>query len=141
MSDGPVRQFWVFHAAPKRSSVLDDLRRGEVLTRRCVTQHARDVRVGDGAILWLSGRDAGVYAVGEVAKGVVVDDDQPPGAGRRPSRSCLLRWHDVRPEDPVLKARLLAVCGFAQARIVRQPMGGNPLRLTPEEWDVVSALL
>ena len=79
-----------------------------------------------------------MYAIGEVVGDVGVDADDP--SARRPSRSCLLRWDDPRPDDPILKAMLLEVGGFAKARIVRQPMGGNPLRLTPREWDAVRAL-
>ena len=104
-----------------------------------MTQHAGDIGVGDGVLLWLSGPRAGVYAIGEVADDVELDADQPVDA-RRPAWSCLLRWVDVRPDDPISKALLLAAGGFAQARIVRQPMGGNPLRLTAGEWDVVQAL-
>lgn len=125
------RQHWLFHANPARSDVPEQLRAGRPEARRCVTQHAREIAVGDGAVLWLSGRAAGVYAVGEVVEAAADDLE----------RSCLLRWHDLRPDRPISKQQLLAAGGFEGARIIRQPMAGNPLRLTDEEWAVIDRLL
>lgn len=40
----------------------------------------------------------------------------------------------------ILKSDLLAAGGFEDARIVRQPMAGNPTLLTDDEWDVIESL-
>ncbi len=40
----------------------------------------------------------------------------------------------------MLKADLLAAGGFEQARIIRQPMAGNPTKLSDGEWRVIERL-
>ncbi len=43
-------------------------------------------------------------------------------------------------DHPILKTDLLAAGGFEQASIIRQPMAGNPTKLTDDEWRVVDRL-
>ena len=142
-TEAPARGYWLFHANPARFPVFEQLLDGQMEVQRCVTQHRADISTGDGAVLWLSGKAAGVYAIGEVVgePADVVADEGAVQAVRPPtSVSCLLRWSDVRPHDPISKHELLASGRFAAARIIRQPMAGNPLRLTEGEWEAVQDL-
>ncbi len=135
---------WLFQANPRKSPVLDHLLDGQTDVRRCVTQHLGDLSIHDNAVLWVSGARAGVYAIGYVT-GPPEEDAGPEERIDRRGRGksghfCPLRWTEVRVEDPILKKDLLTAAGFQQARVIRQPMAGNPMKLTDDEWRVIKRL-
>lgn len=56
---------WLFQATPDRYDLIGALHRGVLRTWR-VRQHGRDIHPGDRVVLWLAGKDAGVYALATV---------------------------------------------------------------------------
>ncbi len=135
---------WVFQGNPKRFPVLDHLRDGETETSWSMTQHLDDVSIHDNALLWVSGDRAGIYAIGYVTEPAFEDIASeewldPADRGKR-LHFCPLRWTEVRVDHPILKTDLLDAGGFEHARIIRQPMAGNPTKLTDDEWRVVERL-
>ena len=135
---------WLFQGNPKRFPVLEHLLNGETKIDWSMTQHLQDVGDGDNAVLWVSGPRAGIYAIGVVSGPIfedVASDDwlDPADRGKR-LHFCPLQWNESRVDRPILKTDLLAAGGFDQARIVRQPMAGNPTRLNDEEWHVIERL-
>jgi hypothetical protein len=124
--------------------VLDHILDGRTDIAWSVTQHLDDVSVDDNAVLWVSGPRAGVYAIGVVTgapkEGFAGDDWLDPADRGKKRQFCPLRWTDIRVDHPILKTDLLTAGGFDQARIIRQPMAGNPMKLTDEEWAVIEGL-
>lgn len=135
---------WVFQGNPKRFPVLDHLLDGETEIAWSVTQHLDDVSIHDNAVLWVSGDRAGIYAIGSVAgspfEDVASDEWLDPADRGKRLHFCPLKWTDVRVDHPILKADLLNAGGFENARIIRQPMAGNPTKLTDDEWRIVERL-
>jgi hypothetical protein len=135
---------WLFQGNPKKFPVLDHLLDGQKNIAWSVTQHLGDVSVNDDAVLWVSGSGSGVYAIGHVAgplfKDVAGDDWLDPADRGKERHFCPLRWSEIRVDHPILKTDMLAAGGFDQARIIRQPMAGNPMKLTDEEWAVIERL-
>lgn len=135
---------WVFQGNRKRFPVLDHLLHGETEVSWSISQHLNDVSIHDNAVLWVSGDRAGIYAIGHVAgptfEDVAGDDWLDPADRGKRRHFCPLRWADVRVNRPILKTDLLQAGGFEQARIVRQPVAGNPTKLTDDEWLVVQRL-
>lgn len=135
---------WVFQGNPKRYPILERLRSGEREFGWSCSQHLDDLQGGDNVVLWASGPHAGVYAIG-VVDGSPFEDEagedwlDPDDHGRTMWFSPL-RLTDVRVDNPILKADLLDAGGFENARIIRQPMAGNPTLLTDDEWDVIERL-
>ncbi len=135
---------WLFHGNPKKFPIVDHLRNGGHDTNWPITQHLDDVSVGDNAALWINGPGSGVYAIGYVASAPFFgfrDDDwiNPEDRGVE-DNFCALRWTDILVDRPVLKPDLLAAGGFSEARVIRQPFGRNPLRLTDAEWRLIERL-
>lgn len=135
---------WIFQGNPKRYPVLDHLLDGEREINWSVARHLDDIQVGDNAALWVSGDRAGIYAIGQVTGELyedVADSDwiDPKDRGKV-FMFCPLRWDDVRIEHPILKTDLLGAGGFEQARIIRQPMAGNPFKVTEDEWRMIQRL-
>ncbi|WP_337059418.1 hypothetical protein [Kineococcus sp. G2] len=91
---------------------------------RCVhpTYRLGLVRAGAPVLLWRSGRDAGVRAVGEV---LAAPADGAVRVALRPLA------------EPVPRADLLADARFRSAEVVRVPVGANPSFLTPEQLAAV----
>lgn len=135
---------WVFQGNPKRFPVLDHLLDGETDANWSVTQHLDDVSIHDNAVLWVSGDRAGIYAIGHVTgppyEGVASDEWLDPADRGKLLHFCPLTWSEVRVDNPILKTDLLDAGGFENARIIRQPMAGNPTKLTDEEWRIIDRL-
>ena len=99
---------------------------------------------GDNAALWVSGKRAGVYATGYVMDSPYIgraDDEwiEPADRGKE-LNFCPIQWTENSVDRPILKGDLLAAGGFEQARIIRQPWAGNPMKLTNAEWRVIERL-
>lgn len=128
---------WLLQSNPRTLAADDFDRRPRQVTSRCVVRYRDEIAPGDGCVLWVSGRAAGVYGLGTVLTPAVAVDDQdsaPPGRRRFALR---LRVDAALGERPVPRAVLAADPRFASAAILGQPFAANPFRLTPLEWEAV----
>ena len=107
---------WLFQGNPKRYPVLDHLLDGEMDVDWSVTRHLDEISGGDNAE-WIEPADRG-----------------------KELNFCPIQWTENRVDRPILKGDLLAAGGFEQARIIRQPWAGNPMKLTNAEWRVIERL-
>lgn len=104
----------------------------------CVKRHIREIRRGDRMVLWLSGADAGVYALGEVAA-----DVHPPepsatdDAGAAPVIKASLDLFVDLFERPVMRNLLKTDPRFAGEPILRQPFAANPHRVSAPAFDAI----
>ena len=99
---------------------------------RCVRPSYRLglMAAGQPCLLWRSGRDAGVHALGELTGPVRGGDGGPVVPVR------------FRPlPDPVPRAELLTDRPFAGAEVVRMPAGSNPSWLSAAQYAAVLARL
>lgn len=71
-------RIWIFQANPDRYDVLNALSDSE-LESQCwqVNQNAEKIKKGDIALIWMSGKEAGIYAVTEVISNPMVMEDFP----------------------------------------------------------------
>jgi hypothetical protein len=82
--------------------------------------------VGQPCLLWLSGREAGVQALGHVAA--------PP-----PDPSVEVTLH--RLAEPLPRGDVMTHPVLSGAEVIRMPAGSNPSFLSPERWSVLRELL
>lgn len=61
--------YWIFQGNPKIYNVVDSLK-DSMLTTWSVKAHEDKIRVGDKIILWVTGKEQGCYALGEVTSDV-----------------------------------------------------------------------
>ncbi|MFD3003491.1 EVE domain-containing protein [Pontibacter toksunensis] len=59
--------YWAFHCNPSSWDSISELKEHNDGTWLIDKQHKNDIKVGDKFILWISGKEAGVYAFGEIA--------------------------------------------------------------------------
>lgn len=85
----PETKYWVFQANPKRYDIIGALRDGK-LDNWTIKTHKGDISKGDRVIIWVTGAEAGCYALCEVTTDLLeseedVGDDgyykQAPAAG------------------------------------------------------------
>src|SRR4051794_21127232 len=74
----PRRQTWIFQSSPERYRIPNSLRL-EQEEWWALNQHAKDVHVGDRVLIWISGKKAGIYAIGTVTDGPIVRPDSAEG--------------------------------------------------------------
>jgi predicted RNA-binding protein with PUA-like domain len=137
---------WLLQGNPKRYRVLDAIEDSAPLANWSVGRYRDEFQAGDDIVLWISGKEAGVYGFGRVTGSAVwfdgdADDDywedsEDAGRGRWVMPIALTT---VNTSPIVSRADLKAHPVFSQSLIIRNPNATNPFRLTDEEWQVIRA--
>ena len=128
---GSTAPIWLVQCNPRRSDILASSRTALPDTW-CVRRHTKEIRCGDRIVLWLSGADAGVYALGEITADVrpvlpVAGDGAGPSSVTKASVNFFLNLVD----RPIKRSVLKTDPRFADEPILRQPFAANPHRLSP----------
>ena len=141
---------WMFQANPQRYDIMNALADDEIgdSIHWLVNQHKTDICKGHIGMIWLSGKEAGIYAITEI-----LTDPQlmlEPEAERK-------YWTDASDKEgektrvkmkiiksllhsPLTKETILKTPGLQGLRILRQPQGTN-FRVTTEEWKIIKTLI
>jgi hypothetical protein len=134
---------WIFQANPKLYDIAGALR-DEKLKTWGVKSHKKDISKGDKAIIWVTGAEAGCYALCEIASDVIesdADDDDAVYYRRSPPTG--LRSHvELRVtrnlwDNPVLKP---AVAASPKLKGLRVGLQGTVFKATPEQYDALVEL-
>lgn len=113
--------YWLFQGNPKYYRILDAIRNFDEMPW-LVTRYGKLLAVGDGVLVWMSGEQAGIYAIAEIVAAPQVLTELPD----------LDYWLDPnRAKDK----------SFAKIRFLRKLLG-QPLRRTELKQDrILSNLL
>lgn len=138
---------WIFQANPNLYDILNSLGDPEIgnTIHWLVKQHRGMIHKGHMALIWMSGRDAGIYALTrvETEPALMLEsdaerkfwlNDQDPTPKQRVRLTVLRRFVN----KPILKAELLKIPALSRLSILRQFQGTNfPVRNS--EWTVLSS--
>lgn len=136
---------WLFQANPERYRIRQSLKL-ETDEWWNLNQHADKVKVGDSVAIWLSGSEAGIYAVGRVIEGPETRPDSIRGQGYwediaeglKLKPRVRVRYDQVFSHRPLLKVFLEADPDLWDLQVIRAPRGTNfPIR--PEEWQALQS--
>ncbi len=138
-----VNRYWLFQANPARYRIHDSLFQ-EVDEWWNLNQHATEVSVGDYVAIWMSGTEAGIYALGRVVEGPILRPDSVRGQGYwqdvkeglKPKPRVRVRYDRVLTDRPLLKVFLEAAPELWDLTIIRAPRGTN-FSLVPAEWNAL----
>ena len=138
---------WLFQANPTKYRIYDSLRT-ESIELWNLRQHAGSVHAGHRVVIWLSGADAGIYAVGTVMANPTITSDSEVGQrywedardGRRAIARVPVRYDEVLLKRPLSKVYLQAIPDLWSMKILRSPRGTN-FPVTDKEWKVIHDLL
>jgi hypothetical protein len=134
---GSATAIWLVQCNPRVTDIRASARTA-LPDSWCVRRHLREIRREDRIVLWLSGADAGVYALGEIAA-----DVHPPAARAvrgaapaPPTKASLDLFVDLF-DRPVARGALKADPRFADESILRQPFAANPHRVSARAFDAI----
>ena len=140
---------WIFQGNPNRYDILNALSDKEIGNRIhwLVRQNRNRIHKGHLVLLWMSGRDSGIYALARVeceplpmAEGDPEKkywlEDEEPALLMRVRLSVVRRFVN----SPILKTTLLKIPELSNLSILRQFQGTNfPVR--DSEWEIIAQLM
>jgi hypothetical protein len=138
---------WLFQANPARYRIHSSLTR-ESEEWWNLNQHAAEIRVGDRVAIWVSGAEAGIYALGSVMEGPIVMPDSVRGQGYwedatdglKAKPRVRVRYDRVLFDRPLLKVFLEADPDLWNLRVIHAPRGTN-FSMRGEEWRALQGWL
>lgn len=137
--------YWLFQGNPKYYRVIDGIRDFEQMPW-LVTRYAKDIALGDGVLVWVSGKEAGIYALAEVIEPAQVLSQLPDqkywtDASRAVNKAqAIIQFKQKLLDRPLLRTNLLQDPVLKNLLIIRAPNATN-FKITPEEWQRVRELL
>jgi hypothetical protein len=146
-ASGRKVRHWIFQANPARYRIHDSLAI-ESEEWWNLNQHAASICVGDSVAIWISGSEAGVYALGVVTEGPVIMPDSIRGQGYwqnskdglNPKPRVRVRYDQVFFDRPLLKVFLEANPDLWDLSVIRAPRGTN-FPMLDEEWYALQSWL
>jgi hypothetical protein len=140
------KNYWIFQANPDNYDLEGALEVCEEITW-VVAQHKNEIKKGDEVYVWLSGSNAGIYAIGAVLTYPGTFPDEPceepfikkPEKYKKERPSVRLSIKRVL-ESPVSMAIILENPVLKNLKIITQPQGTN-FPLTPEQAGVLEKLI
>jgi hypothetical protein len=141
---------WIFQANPQRYDIMNALADEEIGSNICwtVNQYKNDIAKGHIGIIWLSGREAGIYAILEI-----VSDPQfmeEPAAEKKywtdsvdkEGEKLRVKMKIVKNmlSNPLTKETIRNTVGLQNLSILRMPQGTN-FKVTSDEWNRIKELI
>ena len=140
---------WMFQANPTRYDILNALLDPEVQRYSWyVNQYINQIKQGDIALIWMSGKEAGIYAVAEIISNPSIISETPAeekywisneDKGVKRLRVELIN-KTILINSPVYRHELKALTKLANLRILRVPQGTN-FPVSPAEWQIIKELI
>lgn len=140
---------WIFQGNPTRYDILNALNDDEIgnTIHWLVRQHKNRIHKGHLVLLWMSGKEAGIYALGRIeCEPALITENRPEKkywledseneVENRVRLSVIRRFVN----KPILKKDLLKIPELSKLSILRQFQGTNfPVR--DSEWELIAQLM
>jgi len=138
---------WIFQANPNKYEIYKSLE-AEKAEYWNLNQNAKKIKAGDRVLIWISGIEAGIYALGKVMTDPVVRPDSATGigywitkkAGQRAKYRVLVRYEQVFLDNPLLKLFLEFDPTLWNLKVICAPHGTN-FAVSEEEWQAIQEWL
>jgi len=138
---------WLFQANPDKYDILNALSDEKIgnSIHWLVNQHKGEIRQGHVGLLWMSGKDSGIYAVTQITSDPQLMEESPEekkywlgdekGAGQRlqVSMSVAKRLTNV----PLFRKAIKDIKGLEGLSILQNPQGTN-FPVSNAEWKIIS---
>ncbi len=136
---------WLFQANPKYSQILEAIQKLNKIYW-LVTRYTTEIAPGDGVLIWIAGKQAGIYALAEVLEAPQFMDEPPDiDIWTMPVRAKARFYAPVTFQQklldaPLLKSALRYDCILDKLEVIRRPHNSN-FRISEEQWHRVINLL
>ena len=141
------RNVWIFQSNPKYYRILEALEALDEIVFM-ITRYRNEIKKDDTVLLWVSGKYAGIYAIGEVSDHIIErtspeEDAQfwvDPSAAEVPKPRAPFRILKRFLGNPILKKEIIKIHELTQLAILKQPNATN-FRITENEWRALTSLM
>ena len=136
--------YWLFQGNPVYYRIIDGLRDFTQMPW-LVTRYAKEMQPGDGVLVWISGKEAGLYAIAEMIEAPKMMEELPDiGYWLDKSRFgttpfATIRFTDKLLDRPLLRSDLKQDPVLQSLSVLRQPNATN-FKVTAAEWQRVYEL-
>tara|TARA_Y100000310_G_scaffold275692_1_gene292361 strand:+ start:264 stop:1160 length:897 start_codon:yes stop_codon:yes gene_type:complete len=142
------RCVWIFQANPEKYDILNALSDKEMGNNIhwLVNQHIKRIKKGHLCFIWMSGEDAGIYALTRIESNPSFKKEleaekkywliSTEEKSRRVELTVLRRFIN----RPILRKTLKGISGLENLSILKQPQGTN-FEVRNSEWKIISQLL
>lgn len=141
-----TEKVWIFQANPNRYDILNALADDGIGIEKhwLVNQHKNEIIKGHIGLIWLSGREGGIYAVTEITSNPEfliapekeekywIDSDDKNKERLRVKMELKINLLN----NPITKEELRQTLGLEGLSIFRQSQGTN-FRVTSNEWEII----
>jgi hypothetical protein len=138
---------WIFQANPNLYNIHTSLAVEAEEFWNC-NQHHSKIKAGDRVLIWISGKKAGVYALGKVMTNPVMRPDSArgqqywtdPETGRRERPRVKVKYEKIFLDKPLYREFLQCDPDLWNLSIFAQSMGTN-FPVSEEEWRALESWL
>lgn len=141
---------WIFQANPSVFDILNALT-DEKIGDRChwsITRHRQEIREGHLALLWMSGKEAGIYAVSQILSNPEITNECEEekkywlNTKKETARLWRVRLLIIKRliNYPIFKTELLKIPELNELSIIKQAQGTN-FRVRNTEWAIISKMI
>jgi len=143
-------RIWIFQANPKRYDIMNALADDEIGEEMhwLVNQHKKEIVKGDIGIIWLSGKEAGIYAITEILTDPTImgepdsekkywtDSEDKEGKKLRVKMKIVKNMLS----SPLTKEKIILTKELQYMSIFLNPRGTN-FPIKSDEWDKIRDLI
>lgn len=140
---------WIFQANPERYDILNALADEKIgnTIHWLVNQHKMEIKKEHIGIIWMSGKDAGIYAITKIntfpelmnefeeEKKYWFDGKKESNQKMRVEMTVLKRFIN----QPIFRKHLVEIEGLKKLSILCQPQGTN-FPVKKSEWEIISKI-
>ncbi len=144
---GGTGDVWIFQTGPEEYDILGALAALDHL-RWDVKRYRSRIKIGDTALIWMSGKQGGIYAVGKVTSNPEIRGDLPKAEKyymRESDKGQKIVNVDIEIQrkllsTPVLRNRIKEIPELQNLSIMKFAHGTN-FPVTAAEWKTIRALI
>jgi predicted RNA-binding protein with PUA-like domain len=130
--------YWLFQANPKYSQILEAIQELDKIYW-LITRYDQEITRGDRVLIWIAGKQAGIYAISEVSAAPQFMDEPPDIEIWTMPMLAKARFYapvtfqQKLLDAPILKSVLIHDPLLYELEVIRRPRNTN-FRISDEQW-------
>jgi len=143
------KRVWMFQGNPKRWRIFDSFKDPEFQSEQSweVNQYKNEIKKGDLALIWVAGKDAGIYAIADIVSDPRIMGDIPNGKywinqadANQQNLKVFVKIKQKLYDSPILRSELREIPELRQLKILNFSQGTN-FPVTQREWAVIENII
>jgi len=133
---------WIFQSNPKYYDLFTELNDPKIIDSAwTVNQHKNKIKKGDIALLWISGKNRGIYAIVDITSDPKMMDLDPDGwvtYDDEETQKLMVEYrYRSKFSQPILESEIITIPGLSDLSIFKNHNRTN-FTVTKNQWDIIS---